>query len=97
MTVEKGKPELLEVLMEWAKAVMSTEDLNNKLLLARDDRKQTVWHYASLWDNVQLLGRIWKWAEEQLTPEEVNNNLLLDESIRGQTAWHLVAAFGNVE
>jgi len=55
---------------------MSKEDLNNKLLLAKVDRKQTVWHYATLWDNVQLLGRIWKWAQEKLTPEEVNNNLL---------------------
>ena len=55
---------------------MSKEDLNNKLLLAKVDRKQTVWHYATLCDKVQLLGRIWKWAQEKLTPEEVNNNLL---------------------
>ena len=47
------------------------------MLLAKDDRKQTVWHNAALWDNVELLGRIWKWAEEQLISKEVNNRILL--------------------
>jgi hypothetical protein len=35
-----------EKIWEWAKAEIPTEDLNNKLLLAKDDKKQTVWHYA---------------------------------------------------
>ena len=63
MAAEWGKTESLEEIWERAKAELSTEELNNILLLA----KQIVWHYASLWDNVQLLGRKWKWAEEQLT------------------------------
>jgi hypothetical protein len=87
-----GKTEALEKIWEWAKAEMSTEDLNNKLLLAKDDRKQTVWYYASLWDNLQLLERIWEWAQEQQTREDVNNSLLLVENKYGSTAWQLAAA-----
>jgi hypothetical protein len=41
-----GKTESLEKMWEWAKVEMSGEDVNNKLLLAKDDSKQTVWHYA---------------------------------------------------
>jgi len=67
----------LEKIWEWAEAELSTEDLNNKLLLAKDNIKETVWHCASLWDNVELLGRIWKWALEQVVPQELNNKLLL--------------------
>jgi hypothetical protein len=69
LAAELGRTEPLEKIWGWAKAKLSTEELNNKLLLAKVDRKQTVWDYVSLWDNVQLLGRIWKWVQEQLTPQ----------------------------
>jgi len=45
VAAEWGKTES-EKIWEWAKVEISTEDLNNKLLLAKDDIKQTVWHYA---------------------------------------------------
>ena len=49
LAAELGKTEPLEKIWEWAKAELSTEELNNKLFLAKDDTKQTVWHYVSLW------------------------------------------------
>jgi len=69
LAAELGKTEPLEKIWEWAKAELSTEELNNKLLLAKVDIKQTVWDYISLWDKVQLLGRIWKWVQEKITPQ----------------------------
>ena len=76
---------------------MFTEELNNKFLLVKNYRKQNVSHNASLWDNVQLLGRIWKWPQEQQTPEPVNNRLLLIRNKYGQTAGHLTAYKDTIE
>ena len=60
MAAEWGKTECLGEMWEWATVELSTEELNNKLLLAKYDRKQTVCHYASVWDTVQLLGKYGK-------------------------------------
>jgi hypothetical protein len=76
-----GQTESLEKIWEWAEVELSTEDLNNKLFLDKDDRKKTVWHYASLWDNVELLGgpagkwplsmetalleKLWEWGKTE--------------------------------
>jgi hypothetical protein len=54
-----------------------TEELNNCLLLAKDDEDNTVLQYISFCDNGQTLGRIRDWAKEQLPPELLDNKLLL--------------------
>jgi ankyrin repeat protein len=45
ITVKKGQIELLHKLWEWAKEVLTQEELNNMFLAAvRDER--TAWHIA---------------------------------------------------
>jgi ankyrin repeat protein len=70
VAAERGNVEILDQLWAFAKEVRNRDDLNNKLLLAKDDDKNTVLHHASFSGNVQLLERIWKWAKEQMTKEE---------------------------
>jgi len=45
---EWGKTEPLEIIWEWTKAELSTEELNNKLLLAKDDinRQSGITHHC---------------------------------------------------
>jgi len=59
--------ESLGQIWKWAKFELSTEFLKYNLLLAKDERKQTICHYASLWDNLQVLRSVSKWSKEQLT------------------------------
>jgi hypothetical protein len=47
MAAEKGKPELLGILIEWARELLTPEDISNKFLFAKDDSEQTTWHVAS--------------------------------------------------
>jgi len=42
------------------------------LLLAKDDTKHMLLHYASLLRIIQILERLWNWAKEQLTPQKLN-------------------------
>jgi len=58
-----GNSELFKKLCKWATEKLNSDKLNNKLLLAKDDREQTVLHHTSLWGNLQILERIWNWAK----------------------------------
>jgi len=60
----EGHIKVLEKLWEYAKEKLTKEKLNNKLLLAEDNREENIWHYKSLRGNVELLGRLWKQAKE---------------------------------
>jgi hypothetical protein len=64
LAAERGNWQSIEKMWEWAKAELSTDDLNNQLLLATDDREQTVLHYATLCDKQLLIGRMRKWVKE---------------------------------
>jgi len=54
VAAEKGKPEVLDILMGWAKELLTPEDISNKLLFAKDDSEQNAWHVASKTDNTEL-------------------------------------------
>ena len=41
MAAYRGKIEVLYILWEWAKEVLTTEDISNKFLLARNDSERT--------------------------------------------------------
>ena len=41
MAAEKGKPELLDILMEWATELLTPEEISNKFSFAKDDSEQT--------------------------------------------------------
>jgi hypothetical protein len=72
-----GEVDVLYKLWEWAQKLLNTEELNNCLLLAKDDEDNTVLQYTSFCDNGQTLGRIRNCAKVQLPPEVLNNKLLL--------------------
>jgi ankyrin repeat protein len=94
--VQWGKVEVLDKMWELAKKVLNRDELNNKLLLAREDTKKTFLHHAAFIGDVQILERVWKWANEQLTPEELNK-LFLAQDYNRRTVWHLAVDMGEVE
>jgi ankyrin repeat protein len=47
LAADSGNLELPQKLWEWGKETLTAEELNNKLLLAKDSNQQTVWHYVS--------------------------------------------------
>ena len=71
MAAQGDKVDVLDQLWEWTKEVLNTDEINNKLLLAKEYDEETVLHHASFSENVQIIERIWKWAKGQLTPEEI--------------------------
>jgi len=46
MAVYEGQIEVLQKLWEWAKEVLTQEDLNDMLYLAKDKYGKTAWHMA---------------------------------------------------
>lgn len=68
--------EILQKIWECAKEKLTTDELNNKLLLDKDDREYTAWHVAAMIFNRGSLEKTWKWAEKNLTPEELKNEFL---------------------
>ena len=54
MAEGKRKPELLDILTEWAKELLTPEDISNKFLFAKDDSEQTTWYVASKTVNTEL-------------------------------------------
>jgi ankyrin repeat protein len=47
VAVNKGEIEKIDELWEWAKEVLNSDELNNKLLLAIDDEGETALHHAN--------------------------------------------------
>jgi ankyrin repeat protein len=87
----------LEEIRNWAKEKLVSQNSNVKLLLAKDEMKDTVWHVAAKKGKIELLQKIWDWAEEELTPEELSKKFLLAKDLRGKTAWFYAAEVGNIE
>jgi hypothetical protein len=54
MAAEKGKPEVSDILLEWAKELLTPENISNEFLLARDDSERTAWHVAAKKCNTEL-------------------------------------------
>jgi hypothetical protein len=50
----KGKIEVLDILWEWAKEVLTPEDISIKFLLAEDDSERTACHVVAKHGNTEL-------------------------------------------
>jgi len=75
--VQCGSLEVLKKVWEWAEKNLTSEEVNNKLLLGTDNEGWTGWHWAAKEGILEVLHKIWEWAEEKLTTEEIKNKLLL--------------------
>jgi endo-1,4-beta-D-glucanase Y len=74
-----GNIESLQKIWEWSKAELSTEELNNKFFLAKDDRKMTAWHVAADFGNKESLQKIWEWVKQELTTEELKKQIVVSQ------------------
>jgi len=83
--------EVLQKVWELAEEKLTTEEINNKLLLGTDNKGKAAWHYAAENGNLEVLHEIWKCTEAKLTTEEINNKLLLGTDKERNTPWHLAA------
>jgi ankyrin repeat protein len=70
-----GKLDVLLKVWNWAEEKLTTEELNNKLLLATDKEGWTAWHYAAHECYLYILLRVWEWAEGKLTTEDINSKI----------------------
>jgi endo-1,4-beta-D-glucanase Y len=71
VATESGNLEALEKIWEWANEKLKREEINNKLLLATDDKGRTVWHVVAESGNLVALQKIWqghrRYREERLS------------------------------
>jgi len=44
--------------------ILTKEYINNKLLLATDNKRMTAWNWAAYRGKTDILPRVWEWAEE---------------------------------
>jgi len=77
-----------------AKGSPTTEEINNKLLLAADNEGRNAWHLAAMSDIIKALQTLWKCAKENLTTGEIINKLLLVTDNEGWTTCHLEVNLG---
>jgi hypothetical protein len=81
---------------EWANKKLTTEGINNKLLLATDKLGRTVFHMAAKQGELDLLQKVWGLANEKQTTEEINNKLILATDKRGRTVLYLAIVYGGL-
>jgi len=82
---ENGQLVILHKLWEWAKEVLTGDELNKTLFLAKDGDEITAWDVETEKVQTVVLHHLWEWAKGVLTGEELNN-MLLDKNIWGRTA-----------
>jgi hypothetical protein len=76
------------LLKQWAKRKLTTEEINNEILVAKDNDGKTVWHMAAGMENEDLLHELWVWAKEALTTEEIKNSLFFHSGHMDTNCWH---------
>ena len=64
-----GRLKVLQKLWEWTNDKLTTEEINNKLLLVTNDKGRTLFHRAADWSELELLEKVWDWANEKLTKD----------------------------
>ena len=62
MSAEKGQLAILNKLWDWAKEVLTGEELNNTSFLAKDGDEKTTWHMASQKGQIEVIQKLWEWA-----------------------------------
>jgi hypothetical protein len=73
----RGRLAILQKLSDWANKKLTSEEINNKLLLAVDVRGRTVFHIAALRGTLEILRKVWECTNKELTTQEINIKLLL--------------------
>jgi ankyrin repeat protein len=64
-------------MCDWAKEFLTTEETENKMLLATDSEGHTAWHWAAYRNKLNFLQKVWDLAKENLTTGEIKDTLLL--------------------
>jgi hypothetical protein len=80
---EKGQKEVLYQLWDWAKFVLTEEELNN-MYLVEDILGRTTWLMAAEKHQIQVLHKQLDWAKEVLTQEELSNIFLSKDGYERQ-------------
>ena len=53
---------MLEI-WEWAKKILTTEEIRNELLLRTDNKGRNAWHLAANGGKLDVMQKIWEWAK----------------------------------
>ena len=56
-----GNLDILQKVCEWANEKLTTEEINNKLLLGTDNEGRTAWQLAPKWGSSEALGNYRNW------------------------------------
>ena len=62
MALRWGQIGLLHKLLEWAKDVLTPEQLQS-MFLAADESKRTAWHMALQESQTEVSNKVWDWAK----------------------------------
>jgi hypothetical protein len=79
------------------KETLTAQELNNELLLAKDNEGRTAWYFSSLGGNVGVLQEMWECGKKTLTAEEFTYKFLLTKDNEGPTSWHYASFRGKAE
>ena len=96
MVAYRVKIDVLDILWEWAKEVLTPEDISKKFLLARDDSERTAWHVIEKMRNTELLQQLQELATKNLATEELNVELFISKCDTNQTIRQVSAEHGNI-
>ena len=58
----EGHVEVLFKLWEWAREVLTTEELKY-IFLDKYGKERTAWHIAAFEGHIELLHKLWEWAK----------------------------------
>jgi len=65
--------EFFQIVWEWAKEKLTTEEIKNKFLLRTHHWGTAVWHLAAHYGLIKILKIMWKWAKKELTTVRLKN------------------------
>jgi endo-1,4-beta-D-glucanase Y len=65
------KADAWEKLWDFVKEELTTEEIDNELLLAKNRKQQTALHLVAEDGNTDALGKLWEWAKDNLTQEDL--------------------------
>jgi hypothetical protein len=70
VTAKFCKTEVWKKLWYWDKEALTWEELNIKLLLAKNSMQLTAWHLMAEDGNTDTLVKSWVWAKDTVTWEK---------------------------
>ena len=88
---EDGNTDALEKPWGWAKDNLTQDELNNKLLLAKDVQGQAAWHRAAEGDHTKTLEKLCEWAKEEKLNLKITCLLVQDK--KGKFAFDILKTY----